>query len=118
MPDLTVNSQTLTANTAVTKLGGEVDSLNFDRLEDEFNKLLESGVQGLVLDLSGLDSIASAGIGAILNMSIVLNGKSGKLVVASPRPKVQGTLEMLNLCEALTIVDSLDAGKKLVASIK
>lgn len=118
MEDFTVNSQTVTANAAVAKLTGDMDQHAFDLLEDEFNKLLESGVNGVALDLSGLDSISSSAIGAIINLSRVLAGRNGKLVVASVRPKVMGLLEMLGLGETLTFADNAEAAKKIISAVK
>lgn len=118
MAELNITSQTVSNTVALVKLAGELDSGNFDTLEDEFNKLLESGVQGIILDLSGLDAIASAGLGAIVYLSRVLATRRGKLVVASPRPKILGLLELLGLGETLTVTDSPEQARKLVSSIK
>lgn len=118
MAEFEVNSQTITSVSALTKITGEMDSDNFDVLEDEFNKLLESGVLGLVLDLSGVDALSSAGIGAIINMSRLLEARKGRLVVAAMRPKLVGLIEMLGLGEALTIMDTADQARKTIASIK
>jgi Anti-anti-sigma regulatory factor (antagonist of anti-sigma factor) len=118
MAELKITSQTLTASTAVCKLEGDLDGGNFDLLEDEFNKLLESGVLGVVMDLSALESFASSGLGAIVNMAIVLRARGGKLIAASLRPGVLGTIEMLGVQEALSVADSLDAARKAIASVK
>ena len=118
MGELEIGSQTITSHTAVTTLKGEMDSGNFGLLEDEFNKLLESGVIGVVLDLSGAEGLSSAGIGAILNMSRLLGSRKGKLVLAGAKPKLAGTLEMLGLQDALQVADTAEQAKKMIASIK
>ncbi len=118
MAEFNLGSQPLTSATAVTKMAGDLNADNFDQLEDEFNKLLESGVLGLILDLSGLDSVSSAGLGAIVNMSRVLADRKGKLVVAVPRPKIQGLLDMLGLEGALTVADSMEQARRLISSIR
>lgn len=117
MAEFTVVSQTLTATTAITKLAGDMDNSSFDVLEDEFNKLLESGTLGVVLDISALDSVTSSGVGAILNMTHVLASRKGKLIVAAARPKILGTLEMLGLLEALNLADTADTAKKMMTSV-
>lgn len=119
MAEFTLATQTVTANVVVTRLAGDMDDEAFDALEDEFNKLLESGIQGVVLDISALDSATSAGLGALLNMTNILAGRKGKLVVAAPRPKMQGTIEMLGIQEALNLEESAETAKKTVlAAIK
>ena len=119
MADLNVSSQTLSANAAVVKLEGALDTGNFDALEDEFSKILESGISGVVLDISGLEAFSSSGLGAIINLARILASRDGKLVVAAPRPGVEGTLELLGVRDALSIVDSVDAARKeMAAAIK
>lgn len=118
MGELEIGSQTITSHTAVTALRGDMDSGNFSLLEDEFNKLLESGVLGVVLDLSGAESLSSAGVGAILNMSRLLEARKGKLVLAAAKPKLVGTLELLGLQDALNMADTAEQAKKTIASIK
>lgn len=117
MAEFSISSQTITAKTAVTKLAGEMNNDSFDMLEDEFNNLLESGVLGVVLDISGLDYVTSSGLGALINMSQVLAARKGKLVVAAARPKFVGGLEMLGLEEALILADTAEAAKKMVTSV-
>ena len=115
MDEFTVtSSQLFPSGSALTKLTGEMDGSNFDLLEDEFNKLLESGIDGLILDISGVDGLTSAGIGAILNMSSLLASRKGKLVVAAPRPKILGTIEMLGIQDTLTIAPNFEAAKKIL----
>ena len=118
MTDFTINSQTVTASVAVTKMAGDMAGEYFDMLEDEFNRLLESGIRGLVLDFAGVDALSSAGLGAIINMSHILADRNGKLFVAAPRPKVLGVIEMLGLTEVITIVDSPEQAKKMASSIR
>ena len=115
MAELKITSQTLTASTAICKLEGDLDGDNFDLLEDEFNKLLESGVLGVVMDLSALESFTSSGLGAIVNMAIVLRARGGKLIAASLRPGVLGTIAMLGAQEAQSVADSPYAARKAIA---
>lgn len=117
MAALTIAGQNITPKQVVCKLGGDLDADGFDRLEDEFGNYLNAGVLGLVLDLTALDSFCSSGMGAILEMASALAERGGKLVLASPRPKVQGTIEMLGLQEKLPVADNMDAARKLLAGI-
>ncbi len=91
---------------------------NFEVFEDECNKVLESGVLGLVLDLSGMESLTSAGVGAIVNLSNILKSREGRLVVASPGPRIMNGFKLLGLTEVMTIVATADEARKIVASVK
>ncbi len=118
MTNLTITSQPLTPATIVCALSGELDPDGFEPLGEEFDKYLHSGIRGVVLDMSGLESFTSAGLGAILNMSRALREREGRLVLACPKPEVLGTIAMLGLQDAVPIADSLDAAKKLLADIR
>ncbi len=117
MAELKVQIQTLTAATALCKVEGDVTAANFDTLEDECNKLIESGATGVLMDVSGLESFTSAGMGAILNLGRVLSSRGGRLVCAGAGPEVLRTVEMLGVRDALFLQDTLDAGRKALAAI-
>lgn len=117
MAKLTITGQPLTSRTAVCKLAGDLDADGFDALEEEFEKCLNAGILGLLVDASGLDSLSSAGLGALLNMARVLRERDGKLVLASLAPDVRGTIDMLGLQDAVPLADNPDAGRRLLAGI-
>ncbi len=118
MTEFTISSQAITGKTAAIRMAGDMTIASFASIEDEFNKVLDGGIAGILVDITGLDSMTSAGLGALVNLSQVLADRQGKAVVAGPRPKVLGLLEMLGMQEALTIVDTPEKAKKLIASIK
>jgi Anti-anti-sigma regulatory factor (antagonist of anti-sigma factor) len=118
MAEFTASSVTLTGCTAVVSLAGDLGESDFEALEEEFNKLLESGVLGLVVDASGLESTTSAGLGAVINLSRLLAAKNGKLILAALKPKIAGTIEMLGLNDTVELADTAEHAKKIIASIK
>lgn len=118
MADFHIEIQRVTGTSAVVKISGDMTNADFGSLEEEFNQLLASETLGVALDLSGLESISSAGLGAILNMNAILAGNNGKLLIASPRLKMIGGFELLGLQNSVEIVDKLDQAKKMIASIK
>lgn len=116
--ELTVVSQTITASTVVVKLSGGVDGANYPSLEDGINQMLESGVLGLVLDVTGLESISSAGLGAIVHLSTTLADRKGKLIVVVSDEKTEGLLDLLGLSETLTLAKTPEAARKALAALK
>lgn len=118
MPQFTVSTQTLTATSALCKLGGEADADGFEMLEEEFGKLLGSGVTSLILEMSALENMTSAVLGAIINASRALSSRGGVLVLTLLRPANEGLLEMLNLKDVLTVADSPEAARKLISNTK
>lgn len=117
MADFSISSQAITPGSAIVGLAGDIGEECFDSLEDEFSKLLDSGVSGIVLDLSGVEAVSSACIGAILDMSRLLAARDGKLVAAAAKPKILGTMELLGLQDTLTLADTVDGAKKLISNL-
>jgi anti-anti-sigma factor len=117
MAALTITGKTLTSKTVICALAGDLGASGFDPLEDEFEKYLNAGVLGIVMDLSGLDSLASSGLGAILNMSRILKERNGRLILASPKPEILGTIEMLGLQEAVPLTANLNDARKLLSGL-
>lgn len=118
MADFTVSSQPLTTTTAILRMAGDMTTASFATLEDEFNKILDGGILGMVVDISALDSLTSSGLGALINLSQILEDRKGKAVIAAPRPKVLGLFEMLGVKDRLTIADTPDQARKVIASLK
>lgn len=63
----------------------------------------------LVLDLSGVSSMDSAGIGELALLQTWAQGKNASLKCAGPNPLVSTLLELTNLDSVLEVHPSLDA---------
>lgn len=68
---LTPKSQSMT----VVHLKGALDGSNYRDLIEEAQKLYDSGVRDLVLDLSQLTFISSAGISALYRVALIFRGE-------------------------------------------
>lgn len=117
MTEFSAVIQTITSSSAIIRLAGDMDTNSFERMEEEFNRALESGLLGVILDLTALDSITSSSLGAIINLSQTLEDRKGKLFVTVPKPNVLELVRMLGLAESLTI-ESLDKAKNMAASLR
>jgi anti-anti-sigma factor len=70
-------------------LGGkETDELTFAARE-----LLESGNRCLVVDLGGVDALASLGLGALIDLFVSYKKRGGDLKFCSLRPKIRTVFE-------------------------
>ena len=118
MAGFNITSQILTSLTAIAGMSGEMNVGDFEALQTELNRLRESGIIGLVLDVNGLDSLSSAGLGVILDLARVLEERRGKLVLAAPKPKLLGLIEMLGVKEGLNVVDTPEEARRLVSSLE
>ena len=83
----------------VLKVIGEVNSTNYQELEDEVNKSA-NGVKSLVFDFSELEYLSSAGLRVLL-ISKKLMDKKGKMVIRGANKTVMDIFEITGFSNVL-----------------
>jgi len=78
-------------------VGGRLDSSNHEELDALLAPLLAAGPQSrvLVLDLSRLEYISSAGVRCILKARKALAPHDGKVLVVNPQAQIHKVLELV-----------------------
>ena len=74
---------------------GRLDTHTYEDLDEALAPLLNRQMHSLVLDLSGLDYISSAGIRSIFKARKALAPHSGKVLLVNPQPQIQKVLDMV-----------------------
>jgi anti-anti-sigma factor len=88
-------------------LRGEVDLTTAPILEEAMRRAINRG-RHIVLDLSDLTYIASAGLHVFFNGYERLNGRRKRILLAAPSPSVRKILEIVGLHRVFALVPSLD----------
>jgi len=78
---------------------GFLDAHTFERLDREIDSLVQAGVFRLIVDLSGLDYISSAGAGVFIGALDKLRENDGNLVLVRPNPNVKEVFDLLGLTQ-------------------
>jgi anti-anti-sigma factor len=76
-------------------LAGRLDSHNHEALDEALAPLLAGQPQALVLELSHLDYISSAGVRSILQARKSLAPHEGKLLLVHPQEQVRKVIEIV-----------------------
>lgn len=105
-PHMTI-STTRNGSVAVLSVNGEVDMTSAPLLEQEALALLDTDISGLIVDLSGVDFLASMGIALLVELSKRAADNTGFAVVAHGSATAR-PLELLGLGEVLAIHPKLD----------
>jgi len=87
---------------------GELDPSELGALRSGIDTLLQRGATHIVLNLSRVEFITSAGIAFIMELHEQLRGWGGRLVISDPAPFIRKTFNVLGFDEAIRIVDSDD----------
>ena len=76
-------------------VGGRLDTHTFEDLDEALAPLLDRRLHSLVLDLSGLEYISSAGIRSIFKARRALAPHGGKVLLVDPPPQIRKVLDMV-----------------------
>ena len=98
---VTIDNQ---ADVAIIHVVGRLDSVTCSELEDKTMRTIDAGDTKLVLNLSGVPFISSAGLRVILLATKKVQG-AGKLVLCGLKPQVQEIIEMAGFHNIIQIYD-------------
>ncbi|MBX3650351.1 MAG: STAS domain-containing protein [Burkholderiales bacterium] len=99
-------------NTGVVAVRGRIDHLNATAFHDALKPYLEGcrDGNGLVLDLSGLDYISSAGLRIFMIAAKQVRTGNGRIAVAQMQPLVREIFEISHFHLVYEIFSTLDEG--------
>ncbi|MBX7247087.1 MAG: STAS domain-containing protein [Candidatus Sumerlaeaceae bacterium] len=92
----------------IFELRGYIDAHTVIEFEKAVQQVIEGGNQNIILDISGLSYISSAGIGAMMGLARKLSANKGDLVLLNPSTKVFAILEGLGFTKIFKIASSED----------
>jgi anti-anti-sigma factor len=82
-------AQEAAGDVTIVKLAGRLDSGAAQSAEDNFTRVLGAGMPRLVVDLSGLEYISSAGLRVLLVAAKKVQQAKGKMVLFGLVPNVR-----------------------------
>ncbi len=92
-------------------LSGRLDTHTYQALDEALAPLLATQITTLVMDLSQLDYISSAGIRSIFKARKVLATRDGRVLVVNPQPQIRKVFDVVKavpLNEIFTSLQELD----------
>ena len=100
-------SVTREAGYAVLSVAGNVDAGTEQRFRDALTSVLAHGVPRIIVDLSRVAFMSSAGIGVLMGVRRVLADAGGSLVLASPHGEVAQVLSITGVAGVIPVTASL-----------
>jgi anti-sigma B factor antagonist len=102
---LTVNSQ-LDGSVQVVGIVGRVDGFSAPQLDEALQSALKARHYQIVVDLTGTEFLASAGMRALLKARLEAQEKRGDLRLAAPSTFILDALKLVGLDKLFKIYDS------------
>jgi anti-anti-sigma factor len=111
---MTIETTTV-GKAAVVKLIGRMDAETCRQFEAAWDRLMGAGSINLVVDLSELTYLNSAGIGSFLRNGKLAQSKGGALLIVGLKGLVKEIFELTQLHRVYPIFDSTEAALKSIA---
>jgi anti-sigma B factor antagonist len=113
--DLSLERKTVSGQT-VLAVGGGVDTYTAPTLRDRLTDLLESGIDTVIVDLSGVDFLDSIGLGALVACREQAEQLGGSLPLVCAQERILRLFRITGLDAVFTICQTVDAAVKTVTS--
>ena len=90
------------------KVEGRLDASSSIEAQKELERMLEADSSKLLVDLSGLEYISSAGLRVLLVVAKKMQQKGGKIVLAALTPNVKEVFEISGFSSIFKIFDTVE----------
>jgi anti-sigma B factor antagonist len=108
--DFLASSEVLpNSDVVILHLGGHLDAHTFERVETTFQELFDQNCFKLIVNLSAIEYISSAGVGAFFNALSQARENGGNIVLANVSPTVNEVLIVLGLGQIFSIAENQNA---------
>jgi anti-sigma B factor antagonist len=115
MAEFHIQTKKLNANIVFIAVQGFLDAHTFEEMEKTINDLFDGGTYRLVVDLSKLDYISSAGAGVFIGAIGTAQENDGNIVLMKPSPNVKEVFDLLGLSQIFPFANDVDGASKLFA---
>ena len=106
MPAFQITKSEFESGVVMLAVKGFLDAHTFEELERNINDLFDQNHYRLIVDLSGLDYISSAGAGVFIGAIGTAQENDGNIILMRPSPNVKEVFDLLGLSQIFTFKDS------------
>lgn len=97
----------------IMNMKGKLDALTSPSIEKSLFELISKGRGKIILDLSEITYVSSAGLRMLLSVKKQLKSVSGQLVVSGLRPEVLDIMKICGFDHVLEIAKNKDEAQRL-----
>jgi anti-sigma B factor antagonist len=112
MPAFQIAKEKLPEGIVSLSVRGFLDAHTYEELEKAINDVFENGSYRLIVDLSGLDYISSAGAGVFIGAIGTAQENDGNIILIRPTQNVKEVFDLLGLSQIFTFKESREEAVK------
>ena len=113
MPDFQIRTQKLRDEIVAVIVKGFLDALTFEQMEKTIDELFSQNIYQLVVDLTDLDYISSAGAGVFIGAVGTAQENNGNIVLVNPSHNVKEVFDLLGLSQIFPFADDLESAAQV-----
>ena len=106
MPDFAISHETIGGDVDQIKVSGFLDAHTFEQLEEVINSQFSQACYKIIVDLTNVDYISSAGAGVFIAALSEAEENGGRIILLNPTKGVLDVFDLLGLTQIFEIVDS------------
>jgi anti-anti-sigma factor len=96
---------------------GRMDIMGTQEIDTKLTAHIASESANIIIDMSGVDFIASIGIGVIAGSANALLKRQGKIVILNPQPAVHNAIKLTAVTRVIPVVFDMDAARSYFDAI-
>ena len=109
MPPFRVETETVQGtNVHLMRCHGDLDAHTFEVLDEKIQNIFDEGIRQLIVDLSNVPYMSSAGIGVLVGASTEVEDEGGGVIVLNPSATVLGVFRDMGFDNMFTIVNTME----------
>ncbi|OGL46919.1 MAG: hypothetical protein A2W05_10445 [Candidatus Schekmanbacteria bacterium RBG_16_38_10] len=114
MPKFQISKEKLTDGIILLTVKGFLDAHTYEELEKVLDELFDANSYKIVVDLSGLDYISSAGAGVFIGAIGTIQENDGNIILLKPSPNVREVFDLLGLSQIFTFADTKESALNIL----
>lgn len=115
MGEFQINMQKLPDGVVGISMKGFLDAYTYGEFEQTINRLFDQKTYKIIVDMSNVDYISSAGAGVFIGAIGLAQENGGNIIIIRPKAGVKEVFDLLGLSQIFPISDNMQSALKMFA---
>lgn len=113
MADFHIATQSLPNGITAISIKGFLDAYTYSQFEQTINSLFDQNKYKMIVDMSNVDYISSAGAGVFIGAIGIAQENLGNIIIIRPKPGVKEVFDLLGLSQIFPITENMELALKI-----
>jgi len=118
MPNFQIKVQDLANGIIYLEIEGLLDTYTYIRFKKEIDNLFEQSKYRLIVDMSRVEHLSTAGAGVFIDAIGIAQENKGNIVIIHPSPEAKEIFDLLGISQVCPIANNIESAIKILAKAK